>query len=134
MEAGEDQVRGRRADVDPDGDQLDVVELPERLVDGVRLGSAAVAFPVVVRKVDRPEVEVVVVVRPVARQLERPLLHRATPASTSSIFGWWPYLASSCSKIRWMRGSWSSYSIWRPPSLTLTSIPRKVFFLSSLNG
>src|SRR5215208_6643696 len=124
MESGKEQVGGGRADVDPNRHQLDVVQLPgERDLVGVGLGPI-VRLTVMIGEAYGREIEAVIVGMP----------HQRTLARTWSIFGVSPYWARASSYRRWIRGSWSSYSSCRPPSLTLTSMPVNVFFLSSLNG
>src|SRR4051812_11103816 len=66
---GKDGGGGRRADVDPHRDQLDVVEAPgEGQLVVSQLLAAAVPITVVIRKVDVVQLEVIVVA--VARQPE----------------------------------------------------------------
>src|SRR5262249_23254320 len=111
MHPREHQMRRRRADIDPDRRQFDIVRRPDRLTDFARFG----------RVVD-------------VNVLEFQVVHHAASSMNLPMPDVTPCLASSARKILWMRGSWFSYSIWQPPSLTLTSIPMNTRFLSAVNG
>src|ERR1700694_543126 len=123
MHAREHQMRGRRADVDADCGQLDIVRRPDRFADLARLGGVV--------DVDMLEFEIVHTLfvdgPPQRRRYAASPMNFAMPDLT-------PCLASSVKNILWMRGSWCWYSIWQPPSLTLTSMPMNTRFLSAVNG